>query len=344
MEAHAPHQSASPGLSVGACNVQTADDRFGDGGQEAVLNRERAAFGQLTSDLSTPFIWPNTDSDTEETKRSIYGRTPVMQAHRNNLTALSQMHNLYFVAYQGHIFVYRPRSVPMQALPAAPDLQLNIKPSQVARAIGGALDPYRPHTINHIVVGLFGKEEAVVACYDDGDVVAYYVKDIELRVSSKLDHSSLLSQPILTDPLPILHENVGTSAWGLAVHGRSRLIAVSSNHREVTVFVPALGDRPSEDLDEEDNGQVLEFLCDIGLRVKQRARNWRIIIALGPGANNIPNISFMDDHKGEADKICAIDINAVVWIASIWEPNKKPTRMPGYRTLESEESPNDPSR
>lgn len=30
------------------------------------------------------------------------------------------------------------------------------------------------------------------------------------------------------------------SAWGLAVHERSRLIAVSSNRREVTVFVPAI--------------------------------------------------------------------------------------------------------
>lgn len=32
-------------------------------------------------------------------------------------------------------------------------------------------------------------------------------------------------------------ENVGDSAWGLAIHEKSRLIAVSSNKKEVTVFV-----------------------------------------------------------------------------------------------------------
>lgn len=38
-------------------------------------------------------------------------------------------------------------------------------------------------------------------------------------------------------------ENVGISAWGLAVHSASRLIAVSSNHHEITVF--AFGLNPS---------------------------------------------------------------------------------------------------
>ena|SRR6187402_10462 len=32
------------------------------------------------------------------------------------------------------------------------------------------------------------------------------------------------------------HENVGSSAWGLGIHQASRLIAVGSNLREVTVF------------------------------------------------------------------------------------------------------------
>jgi hypothetical protein len=33
------------------------------------------------------------------------------------------------------------------------------------------------------------------------------------------------------------HENVGQSVWGLAIHEQSRLIAVSSNAREVTLFI-----------------------------------------------------------------------------------------------------------
>jgi hypothetical protein len=35
------------------------------------------------------------------------------------------------------------------------------------------------------------------------------------------------------------HENVGITAWGLAIHEQSRLLAVGSNHREVTVFMHA---------------------------------------------------------------------------------------------------------
>jgi len=34
----------------------------------------------------------------------------------------------------------------------------------------------------------------------------------------------------------LFHENVGSSAWGLAIHSRSRLMAVSSNLKQVSVF------------------------------------------------------------------------------------------------------------
>lgn len=44
----------------------------------------------------------------------------------------------------------------------------------------------------------------------------------------------------MSDPGSFFHENVGMTAWGLALHEESRLIAVSSNRREVTVFVPAI--------------------------------------------------------------------------------------------------------
>ena len=35
----------------------------------------------------------------------------------------------------------------------------------------------------------------------------------------------------------MFHANVGISAWGLAINGLSRLVAVSSNLSEVTVFM-----------------------------------------------------------------------------------------------------------
>lgn len=45
---------------------------------------------------------------------------------------------------------------------------------------------------------------------------------------------------ILSDENRFFHENVGISAWGLAVHQYSRLIAVGTNNSNVHVFQPAL--------------------------------------------------------------------------------------------------------
>ena len=50
-----------------------------------------------------------------------------------------------------------------------------------------------------------------------------------------------------SDFVRFLHENVGMSAWGLAIHEKSRMIAVSSNLKEVTVFMPALVEHDSFD-------------------------------------------------------------------------------------------------
>ncbi len=70
-----------------------------------------------------------------------------------------------------------------------------------------------------------------MAC-DDGDVIAYYTH--LLWMESGLSQGNKLPPNGTTKPF--FHENVGISAWGLAIHDRSRLIAVGSNNREVTVF------------------------------------------------------------------------------------------------------------
>jgi hypothetical protein len=46
----------------------------------------------------------------------------------------------------------------------------------------------------------------------------------------------------LADRWRFFIENVGDSAWGLAIHQQSRLIAASSNKHEVQIFAPALAD------------------------------------------------------------------------------------------------------
>lgn len=44
------------------------------------------------------------------------------------------------------------------------------------------------------------------------------------------------SNCICTNLERFFHENVGCSVWGLAIHAQSRMIAVSSNLKQVTVF------------------------------------------------------------------------------------------------------------
>ncbi|KAJ4271885.1 hypothetical protein NW762_000594 [Fusarium torreyae] len=292
--------------------------------------------GMHPTNAEVPFTWPGNDSDDERhAGTSIYRLIPAMQKFRGNLTALSQVYNLYFVAYQGRIFVYRPRAAPSQALPCQPDLQLKPRASTMAGHVGGYLDNTRPHTVNHMITGFLGDDEILLACYDDGDVVAYYTKQIAKRIfrcrgTEETSHKSVLKQ--------FFHENVGISAWGLAIHRKSRLIAVSSNRHEVIVFALAL----TQDLP----NHKASLSRTIQLDVQKRTRNWRIVIRMGFNVDNIPNVCFIDDWQGNAQRVCAVDIKGTAWLADIWQGNKGPIIIPPLCSslLRSEEFYPAPSR
>lgn len=96
------------------------------------------------------------------------------------------------------------------------------------------MEPSDGHQVNHLIVGLLGEREILLMAYDDGDVIGYYTKLIEDTIGDS--YSPLQSH----DLVPFFHENVGRSAWGLAIHQKSRLIAVGSNAHVATVFMPAL--------------------------------------------------------------------------------------------------------
>lgn len=203
----------------------------------------------------------------------------------------------------------------MQRIPSQPDLRLYAEPSEVSTRIGGSVDPGHPHTINHLITGFLGDEEITLACFDDGDVVAYYNREIADWIAS--NSTGPLTPPGAHKqerPQFFFRQNVGRSAWGLAIHSLTRLIAVSSNRAEVTVFAPALASRA--DFDAED---------ELEESVRKRTNNWRIVVVLAPKADNIPNISFLDRSDGQAEKICAVDINGTLWIADIWRP-RQPAR------------------
>lgn len=54
------------------------------------------------------------------------------------------------------------------------------------------------------------------------------------------DRDAELKTHMALPPRQFFHENVGISAWGLAVHKEARLIAASANSRVITVWAPAL--------------------------------------------------------------------------------------------------------
>jgi len=208
----------------------------------------------------------------------------------------------------------------------------------------GHIDPAFRHQINHLVVGDLGHFEILLLSYDDGDLVAYYTQKIAKHVERRSTIWNNSPPPAGKLPKPFFHESVAMSAWGLAIHKQSRLIAVSTNLHEVTVFAFALA---SEDDNQGLNGPLSNTrarastttsrssdgspetwagISALELEAQLRARNrdWRILLTIGDAGHNIPSISFADDKEGKAEKVIAVDINGFCWILDIWKLGSRP--------------------
>lgn len=197
-------------------------------------------------------------NDTEEYPDYFAGEWsdfPRIARLRLNLTALSQYYNLYFVAYRGYIHVYRPNRTPESILDKSPlvILEPNCSQTPMAPLVPGHVNRRYPHEVNHVKVGDLGDLEILLISRDNGDVVAWYTKDIARfadRRLQKLENGASKTSPIC--PRHFFADNVGSSAWGLAIHSASRLIAVSANTSEVTVFAFALENAEDDDGEDED--------------------------------------------------------------------------------------------
>lgn len=168
----------------------------------------------------------------------------------------------------------------------------------------------------------------LVSAHDDGDVCAWYTRDLR-RIAFRL--------------------SVGVSAWGVALHKERRLLAVSANTRSIQVFELAIG-RHAED-DEEygsDDNDGLVFGEDSGRRKRRRRTDlqspggsgdedegdggsWtdgvgsrrrgkpgspvknKTVKTLIGHAQNIPNISFLDDPTGRWLVGTSIDGIVILW-------------------------------
>lgn len=263
---------------------------------------------------------------------------PRVARMRMNLTSLSQHYDLYFVAYRGYIHVYRPKRNAKSTIQGRPLVILDPEQSktQMAEFAQGHVNPTCPHEVNHMVIGDLGEKEILLIARDNGDVVAWYTHTIAhcieaRRLWERHPRAGTRETTSVKPPSPrhFFATSVGLSAWGLAIHTKSRLIAVSANTSEVTVFAFALdgddADAQFEDTATNVHATVLPMCEDfepVQSRLREsfrtRKRTWRIIITFGREASNLPSISFCDDSHGNADRIAAIDINGCLWIADIW--------------------------
>lgn len=166
------------------------------------------------------------------------------------MTALSHTFNLYFIACNDTVHIYRP-NFPNQGLPGEPDLILH--PPVSSPYLHFAVDPEHPHSITRLHVDYLGREEILLVACDDGDVIGYRVPELHRAIESRKDEEEEEDETDLEDQIRVfLHRNVGASAWGLAVHREARLIAISANTHQVTVLAYALSS-PSSDSDSSQN-------------------------------------------------------------------------------------------
>ncbi|KAH0542417.1 hypothetical protein FGG08_003172 [Glutinoglossum americanum] len=245
-----------------------------------------------------------------------------VQSHTHR-TGLSQVRNLYFVAYGDRIWVYQPQ-FPTQVLRTRPDLILTLPVSR--ENLTGFVDVNNPHAINQLVVGDLGGEEILACVCDDGDVVAYQTQKILATIERRDagDHVKAF-----------FNENVGKSAWGLAIHKSARMIAVSANTKEITVFAFALATEgsnayaralernalPSESVDWVPIGPNspthTSFYPFPSSRLLLRQQNYRITLR-GHG-DNIPSVAFYNSQDDTLGRwLVSTDIDCAVVIWDVW--------------------------
>lgn len=262
---------------------------------------------------------------------------PPVARWRNNLTAMSQHENLFFIASGDCIAVYQPE-FPYQTLKRHPALL--IKPELANPHAQGYMSQSRyraeEHCINHLIVGDLGSQEIVLLATDSGNVEAYYTASIASAIV-EVQRNGLTNR--LADSVglqPFFKHWVYQSAWGLDIHKAARMIAVSSNvpgplqpyhHGDgtkatVTVFAFALTDSSSdseeepgeegdseydgEDDDHEDDDDDEDMLdaewtlwnTHRKAERPERTRNYKVVLKGKDGhINNIPNICFLNSSE-----------------------------------------------
>lgn len=250
-------------------------------------------------------------------------------SYRNNLVALSQYYNLFFITSLDKILVYQP--VNQAQYLTNPSLSISLASSN--HGLIGYMDPSNSHAINQLIVADLGIEEIMIAACDDGDVIAYTTrsiqKEIELRALDLNDRQNF--GPELR---PFFVSNVGMSAWGIAVHKEARMIAVSSNSKKINNFAFAVSDSKCSTPEARSDDDMFDVNClkylddqewarPTGLDVldpSDRHRNLEII--LSSHWTNIPNVAFFNGVNKSADidvYLVSTDVDGVTYVWDVWK-------------------------
>lgn len=263
--------------------------------------------------------------------RSDGNDVPRVGIGRNNLTALSQYRNLFFVAYSEEVYVYEPR-FPCQSLGKDPTLVIKLPVSR--SGLPGHLNPRYPHVINHMVVDDLGDEETLACCCDDGDVVLYHVTAIARVIDLRAEHGPFDARRNgaedcggLRAVRPFYHWNVGRSAWGLAMHKAGRMLAVSNNNHVIDVVAFALrhpapgSSSASSASDDDDKVGLLAADPSTSAVVAPRPRPvGNRHVRLSGHLSNIPSVAFCNDdgHDAKGEWLVSTDIDGVMIVWDIW--------------------------
>ncbi|KAI5245863.1 hypothetical protein E4T43_02952 [Aureobasidium subglaciale] len=221
-----------------------------------------------------------------------------------NVTGLSHVYNLYFVAYLGNIFVYEPQ-FPSQNIEQEPVLVIETdkRPfSPEDQEIYGVYANQGTRTINRLLVQRLGTEEVVAVVRNDGDVEAYYTRHIHQAIEKRAHDENTLGVSA-TDVRPFFHRTVGDSAWGLAIHSTARMIAVSANTHWTTVFTFALTDGEPDDQNDPLDGDDVHYFAMRGTPPpNDRRKNDVRILAHSGGKQNLPDIAFCNTSNDPAGR------------------------------------------
>jgi hypothetical protein len=244
-----------------------------------------------------------------------------MKSWRCDLTALSQLYNLYFVACNDKLLVYQPE-FPDQTFASEPKLIL--EPPATSPYLYPGIDDEDPHSITRILVESLGNEEILLGTCDDGDFFVYRIESIR----KALGVMSLEEWPGCGPEVSLfLHQNMGASAWGLAVHREARMIAVSANTHEVRVLAFALANEDGEQLESDSmDERIRDDETDPHPDDFPFPRKHDHHFTLEAN-HNVPSVSFNNNDQDPAGQwLYGTCITGEVWLWDLHAPPMAPYR------------------